>query len=146
MKISGQRRKAISPIVATVLIIAATLIAFAAVLGYIFGIFGSAAAKANVQISSQTSVAHALAPGSASVVLINTGTASTTVTSATLSAGGSTCTVTLPTTTLTAGSTTTLVSTAISCTPTVTVNSGQTFTLSVVLADGSPATYQGVFS
>ena len=56
MKISGQRRKAISPIVATVLIIAATLIAFAAVLGYIFGIFGSAASTANISATVTAAV------------------------------------------------------------------------------------------
>lgn len=52
MKIPGQQRKAISPIVATVLIIAATLIAAAAILGYVFGIFGGASNTANLSVTS----------------------------------------------------------------------------------------------
>ncbi|MDG6974340.1 MAG: type IV pilin N-terminal domain-containing protein, partial [Nitrososphaerota archaeon] len=50
MKISGRQRKGISPIIATVLIIAATLIAFAAVAGYIFGLFGSSTKSAQAQV------------------------------------------------------------------------------------------------
>lgn len=50
-KAGARRRAAISGIAATVLIVAATLIAFAAVAGYVYGIFGAAASATNAEIS-----------------------------------------------------------------------------------------------
>src|SRR5271154_4650843 len=51
------QRKAISPIIATVLIIAVTLIAAVAIGGFVFGIFGSASSSAQVQVTSQNLLA-----------------------------------------------------------------------------------------
>ncbi|MDG6971692.1 MAG: type IV pilin [Nitrososphaerota archaeon] len=146
MKISGQRRKAISPIIATVLIIAATLIAFAAVLGYIFGIFGGAANKADVTISTETSFSLAATSNvpTGTIYFVNSGTSTTTATSATLSYGGTSCALTV-TTTISPGSTAN--SGTVTCPSSSTAASaGESYTLSVVLADGSSTTYTGTFA
>ena len=144
MKISGQRRKAISPIVATVLIIAATLIAFAAVLGYIFGIFGSAASKANVTISTETSIAHGTV-SAFNVYFINSGTANTAVASGTITYGGSApCAITPgAANTITAGSTSTVAFTD-SCS--TLASAGESYTLAIVTADGTTIPYTGTFT
>src|ERR1700691_2150263 len=95
------RKKAISPIIATVLIIAVTLIAAVAIGGFVFGIFGSASSSAQVQVTSQNLVAAdllssntAAAPtcsitGAANdLTLTNAGTAATTVTGVTVTWAG----------------------------------------------------------
>jgi flagellin-like protein len=75
MKIPGQQRKAISPIVATVLIIAATLIAAAAILGYVFGIFGSSSNTPNISVISASLSHTAVAPTGTGAAAVNTGLA-----------------------------------------------------------------------
>jgi flagellin-like protein len=107
------QRRAISPIIATVLIIAVTLIAAVAIGGFVFGIFGSASSSAQVQVTSQNIVAaDMLSTGTSAspacsttgavndVTLTNTGTAATTVTGITITWAGqvnsfsvTTCTV-----------------------------------------------------
>lgn len=163
MKISGQRRKAISPIVATVLIIAATLIAFAAVLGYIFGIFGSSANTANISASSP-SISHSFTaetsyPTTAAtygtIVLSNTGTANTTVSSGTISFGSHTFAL------LVGSSGTASCTSATPCTVgsgksftlyvyinagTTTATSGEAFNGVIDLANGEQASFTGTFS
>src|SRR5271169_3542280 len=62
-KFSGHR-KAISPIIATVLIIAVTLIAAVAIGGFVFGIFGSSSNSGEVQVTGIALVAVTLAAGS----------------------------------------------------------------------------------
>ena len=96
------QRKAISPIIATVLIIAVTLIAAVAIGGFVFGIFGSSSSTAQVSVTSQNLVAaDNLLGGSTftftcstlgaanNLVLTNTGTAATTVTGVTITWAGS---------------------------------------------------------
>ena len=46
----GRKRKAISPVLATVILIAITLIAAIAVAGFVFGLFGSFTSSATVQV------------------------------------------------------------------------------------------------
>ncbi|MDG6910271.1 MAG: type IV pilin N-terminal domain-containing protein [Nitrososphaerota archaeon] len=90
MKISGRQRKGISPIIATVLIIAATLIAFAAVAGYIFGLFGSSTKSAQAQV-----VGESLTSGTTGVLSLqfsNSGGQSVTITSESVTVGGATYT------------------------------------------------------
>ena len=94
-------RKAISPIIATVLIIAVTLIAAVAIGGFVFGIFGSASSSAQVQVTGQNLVAADLLSTNAAasptcnvagaandLTLTNTGTAATTVTGVTITWAG----------------------------------------------------------
>ena len=59
-------RKAISPAIATVMLIAITLIAGVAIGGYIFGLFGTQTATAQVSSSSATLVAGTAASGGTS--------------------------------------------------------------------------------
>src|SRR5689334_2143472 len=81
-------RRAISPIIATVLIIAVTLIAAVAIGGFVFGIFGSSSSTAQVSVTSQNLVAASnllagttatfacnVAGAANNLVLTNTGTA-----------------------------------------------------------------------
>jgi flagellin-like protein len=90
-------RKAISPIIATVLIIAVTLIAAVAIGGFVFGIFGSSSSTAQVSVTSQnlvaadnlvggttTTFACDVAGAANNLVLTNIGTAATTVTGVTI--------------------------------------------------------------
>jgi flagellin-like protein len=95
------QRKAISPIIATVLIIAVTLIAAVAIGGFVFGIFGSSSSTANVSVTAQSLVAADFATttlvnptctaagGVNTLTLSNTGTAAASATGVTITYGGS---------------------------------------------------------
>jgi len=105
------KRKAISPVLATVILIAITLIAAIAIAGFVFGLFGSFTSSANVSaavVSCTTSN-----PGGAGTVTCvlsatNSGTANTNALSCSFKYGGNTYTATTATTTLTAGKSTTV--------------------------------------
>ncbi|MBI3023896.1 MAG: type IV pilin N-terminal domain-containing protein [Thaumarchaeota archaeon] len=109
------QRKAISPIIATVLIIAVTLVASVAIGGFVFGLFGSSTVTAQVQaiaasIPSSISTGStftavcATAQGAAGYTQFsNTGTANTIISTISITfggvsysaaLGGSSCTVT----------------------------------------------------
>lgn len=113
----ARKRKAISPVIATVILIAITLIASIAIAGFVFGLFGSFTSTAQVSVTAvvmpakygsltSTSPATALsatgltaAPtGEDYIALTNTGTAGTSVTGVSLTIGGQTyvATVTEP--------------------------------------------------
>jgi flagellin-like protein len=66
----GRKRKAISPVLATVILIAITLIAAIAVAGFVFGLFGSFTKTAQI---SATVVTCSIATKTCSVSLVNTG-------------------------------------------------------------------------
>jgi flagellin-like protein len=86
----SKNRKAISPVLATVILIAITLIAAIAIAGFVFGLFGSFTSSA--QVSAQTLVCSN--PGGANVTdyctvrLTNTGTSNTSVTGCSLRIAG----------------------------------------------------------
>jgi flagellin-like protein len=94
-------RKAISPIIATVLIIAVTLIAAVAIGGFVFGIFGSSSNSAQVSVTSQNLLAADFTTGAVvaptcnvagaanDIVVTNTGTAASSVTGVTITYAGS---------------------------------------------------------
>jgi flagellin-like protein len=73
----GKKRKAISPVLATVILIAITLIAAIAVAGFVFGLFGTFTSSAQVSVTTVrcTTVASPVC----TLTLTNTGTSSTTV-------------------------------------------------------------------
>ncbi|MGP8057559.1 MAG: archaellin/type IV pilin N-terminal domain-containing protein [Nitrososphaerales archaeon] len=81
---SGKKRKAISPVLATVILIAITLIAAIAVAGFVFGLFGTFTSSAN--LTSQVVACNATGSGVAlhvsycTIMLTNTGGASASVT------------------------------------------------------------------
>jgi flagellin-like protein len=99
-KMNFSRRKAISPIIATVLIIAVTLIAAVAIGGFVFGIFGSASNSAEIQVTSQALVAADFTAGTPAaptcsvtgaandITVTNTGTAASSITSVTITYAG----------------------------------------------------------
>ena len=107
---SPRRRKAISPVLATVILIAITLIAAIAIAGFVFGLFGSFTSSGQVSllatnIPAPTTAAALTAPvctagGSPPAApylgFKNTGTASVSVTTLSLTYGGSTYTVAAP--------------------------------------------------
>jgi len=91
----SRKRKAISPVLATVILIAITLIAAIAVAGFVFGLFGSFTSSARVQVSTSSIVHGAagigVAPPASTILLLNTGTSNTNANSLSLTYGGQTC-------------------------------------------------------
>jgi len=86
-----KNRKAISPVLATVILIAITLIAAIAIAGFVFGLFGSftSSAQVSAQVTSCTHAAGA-APYAmiCTVTLTNTGTSNTRVTACSINVNG----------------------------------------------------------
>ena len=86
-KVQRKNRKAISPVLATVILIAITLIAAIAIAGFVFGLFGSFTSSATVT-GSVTSCLRATSVCTLS--LANTGTANTAVSQASIVWAGQT--------------------------------------------------------
>ena len=137
----GETRVAISPIVATVLIIAATLIAFAAVAGYVFGILGSGSSTANISVTA-ASINHSLLTGV--LALSNTGTAGTAASGVTLTYSGQTCSPVASTATVGSGATVAISITGVGTCATST--SSAPYTGYVSLSNGEEATFAGTFT
>src|SRR5712692_9050845 len=79
------KRKAISPVLATVILIAITLIAAIAIAGFVFGLFGSFTSSATVSVQVQTCAVTGLV---CTLTVSNSGTASASI-------SANTCTVNL---------------------------------------------------
>src|SRR3989442_11580575 len=104
MKMSNFRlrdRRAISPIVATVLIVAVTLVASVAIAGFVFGIFAQQGNSAQVSVTATGLLAATFTAGTpiaatcgaaanAYLTLTNVGTASGLPSSVTITSGGAT--------------------------------------------------------
>jgi len=84
-KVQRKNRKAISPVLATVILIAITLIAAIAIAGFVFGLFGSFTSSAQVSGQVTTCVK---ATGVCTVVLTNSGTSNATPNSCTVNDKG----------------------------------------------------------
>ena len=82
------KRKAISPILATVILIAITLIAAIAIAGFVFGLFGSFTASARVSVISANCAIGATNTYVCSLSLSNTGNAATALTSCSMTGAG----------------------------------------------------------
>lgn len=145
MKITDGKRKAISPVIATVILIAITLIAAIAIAGFVFGLFGSFTSTAQVSVSVVScTVAN---PPVCSLTLDNSGTANTAVSNGagafSLTYGGARVTGTCSAApTITAGSTA-----VASCTPTsgTLPISGEQFVGTVSLTNGGSVSFSGTF-
>jgi flagellin-like protein len=85
-----RKKKAISPILATVILIAITLIAAVAIAGFVFGLFGSFTASARVSvISANCAIGPIAAPTYiCSLSFSNTGNAATTITGCSFTGAG----------------------------------------------------------
>ena len=82
-KVQRKNRKAISPVLATVILIAITLIAAVAIAGFVFGLFGTFTNTAQVQASVTSCVASTVATQEdCTLVLTNSGNAATSTTTA----------------------------------------------------------------
>jgi flagellin-like protein len=141
------KRKAISPVLATVILIAITLIAAIAIAGFVFGLFGSFTSTAQVSVT-QTALVSTGTGASGTIVASNTGTSNAAINAISLTYGGQTCnplTGALPS--VTAGSSAPITLTAIQTTghcltqPT----SGEQFTGSLALSNGGSAQFTGTF-
>ena len=75
-RVQRKNRKAISPVLATVILIAITLIAAVAIAGFVFGLFGTFTSTARVQ-ASVTSCSYAAGVETCNIVLTNSGNANT---------------------------------------------------------------------
>ena len=107
MEFRRNKRKAISPVLATVILIAITLIAAIAIAGFVFGLFGSFTSVARVSASVTTcSYSGVNTYVTCTLSMDNTGTANTVAVACSMTYGGVTYTGTIGgTTTLTAGQT-----------------------------------------
>lgn len=134
-------RKAISPVIATVILIAITLIAAIAIAGFVFGLFGSFTSTAQISATSAVLTASTVA---GTVTFQNTGAANGAVNSISLTYSGQTCTLTATfPQTVTAGSTLAIAVSAGGCSTTAV--GGQQFTGSAALSNGGQASFAGTF-
>ena len=162
------RRRAISPIIATVLIIAVTLIAAVAIGGFVFGIFGSSTNSAQVAVTSQNLVAADLLSSNTAasptcsvtgaaddLILTNTGTAAASVTGVTVTWAGAVNSFAISGTCIVAaagnaGATTNGNPMAILFSATnklgTSAVTGQTYTGTVTMGNGAVLVFQGTFN
>jgi flagellin-like protein len=143
-KVLRKNRKAISPVLATVILIAITLIAAIAVAGFVFGLFGSFTSTARISVTSatipDTPVSTTAAPA---LYASNTGTSNAQVTAMTLTYGGVTCVPVVTATTITAGAgPTNIVFAAGTC---LAGTSGGAYVGSLSLSNGGQVPFSGTF-
>jgi len=86
---SPRDRKAISPVLATVILIAITLIAAIAIAGFVFGLFGSFTSSAQVSASVVSCTHYGNGTDGCILTLRNTGTSNVSVTGCSIHIGGS---------------------------------------------------------
>jgi flagellin-like protein len=142
---TSKRRKAISPVLATVILIAITLIAAIAVAGFVFGLFGTFTSSAHIQ--AQVTSCTRAAPAVCTVNLMNTGTSNATPNSCTIQINGvATAGAVLPAATpVVAGA----AATAYTCTMGAGVTGGQAGAQAVgsfSLSNGATVPYAGIWS
>lgn len=148
------QRKAISPIIATVLIIAVTLVAAVAIGGFVFGLFGSSTVTAQVQAiaasipssistgSSFTAACATAAGANGYTQFSNTGTANTLISTISITFGGvSYSTAPSGSCTVTAGQSLYVQISAIPAGATA----GSQYSGFVVTANGAQVVYTGAF-
>jgi len=168
MKIdSPRRRKAISPVLATVILIAITLIAAIAIAGFVFGLFGTFTSGQNMQLSTQACYASGNGkstnsttffvlnpyPGGCILAITNSGGATGSITGCSIYGAPGTvgkitgahgATFTAGTVPVPAG-TTSAKPVYVGCEAvTQTVTSGGAVTGSLVVASGSPLAYSAI--
>jgi archaeal type IV pilus assembly protein PilA len=155
-----KNRKAISPVLATVILIAITLIAAIAIAGFVFGLFGNFLASARVSVTSVSCTEAA--PGGSSTItclytLTNNGNANTalsgsaSLTYSDITLGSQTLSITGVNCdgggSLSAGATCTITTTAVFTEGAGSggVTGGTAFTGQIGLTNGGSAQYSGTF-
>ena len=146
-KVRRKNRKAISPVLATVILIAITLIAAIAIAGFVFGLFGSFTSSAQVSVVNTALKDGTAAAGPTGTIgAQNTGTSNANINSVSLTFGGVTCSeavATPPTVTAGATYTLTLPSFANACPAS---SPGEAFTGSLAMSNGGQVPFSGLFS
>ncbi len=141
------KRKAISPVLATVILIAITLIAAIAIAGFVFGLFGTFTSSARVSASVTSCTGGGTLVISCNLVLSNTGTSNATPTACSATAGGETHTGTMTTTQVVAGTQQAETCSAITfVAPLTTISVGSQITGSVSLNNGAAVPFTGTVS
>ncbi len=158
MNLSALRKhgkKAITPVLATIILIAITLIAGVAIGGFVFGLFGTLGSAPQVtavtnSLAAGTAATPAAlactptAPGGSWVELKNTGSAAASVLSMTVSYYGAPETIAAPAgCTVAVGGITYITVTGLG--GTVAANAGDSFQGSVSLSNGAPVPFVGTF-
>jgi len=156
-------RRAISPIIATVLIIAVTLIAAVAIGGFVFGVFGTSAQSAQIQVTGTTLNALGFTAGAGGTItcvttgptapyltMTNTGSASSAVTGITITWAGANNPFALTAATTcsvgAAGSTSAVTyAQFVAGKVTVLPVSGQTYSGTITLSNGANLLFTGVW-
>jgi len=85
-KVQRRKRKAISPVLATVILIAITLIAAIAIAGFVFGLFGSFTSSARV--SAAVTTCTRASPATCNLSVQNTGTSNVAATACFINING----------------------------------------------------------
>ena len=147
MRINSPRdRKAISPVLATVILIAITLIAAIAIAGFVFGLFGSFTSSAQVTVQVTRCIATTANSTNACIVTLrNTGTANVAVNTCSIQVGGAATAGTLKPTvpfTVSASGSRVAVCTAAGTAQTVGAQAVGSFSLS----NGASVPFSGVWS
>jgi len=149
-KVQRKNRKAISPVLATVILIAITLIAAIAIAGFVFGLFGSFTSTAQVSVTSTALSSTTWTTGVAgTIVASNTGTGNTNINSVSMTYSGQTCSLTNvaynpATGQVKAGASNTItLTTDAGCTTAPT--SGEQFVGSLSLSNGGQVAFTGTF-
>ena len=133
-----RKRKAISPILATVILIAITLIAAVAIAGFVFGLFGSftSSAQVSVSVSTCTGTKSHL---DCTFVARNTGSGSTSITGMTATYGATVSPATFTAQQVAAGGTATFSASF----PVTGLTAGTMVTGGAALANGGTAQWSG---
>jgi len=153
MKInSGRKRKAISPILATVILIAITLIAAIAIAGFVFGLFGSFTSTARVSATS-VNLNHVIFGAACTgaplctVYFTNIGSSNVNVNSLSLTYGGATCAPTVGAAPVSIPATSTATPVTVTAVGTCVAGViGQSFTGNAALSNGGQVPFSGTFS
>jgi len=150
---SPRRRKAISPVLATVILIAITLIAAIAIAGFVFGLFGTFTSGATLQLSVVSCVhgpgGNAAGSGYCLLNITNTGGASGSVTGCSIYGTAGTSGTTVPAivqaTVVVAAGTTSAAPKAVYCTAGL-ITAGAAVSGSLTVASGSPLAFSAIAS
>jgi len=141
---SARRRKGISPVLATVILIAITLIAAIAIAGFVFGLFGSFTSSARISQLSTSMVSGATPTGT--ITVMNTGSSNAAVNSISLTYGGQTCAAAITGSPVTIGAGAGGVPLTITAGACATASvSGQAFTGNLALSNGGQVPLTGNF-
>ena len=156
----GRDRRGITPVVATVILIAVTLIAAVAITGFTFGLFGAFTASAQVTVTASslsasgitgglnnpTATCSSTAGAGSYIQLTNTGTATVGIASFALTEGGTTTTFAMAScgngNPATAGNTVYILLTGVAAPP---ASSGTQYLGNVVLQNGAVVPVSGTF-